>query len=558
MPETSVVERAIDSNTLLGLKKPTRCEQDRSSSPIRRLRGTLGDHPADERNSCLLKFIVPQRNENPMMREHIGQRQVAMMIMSTTCIFLLCRPGLTNDHATNSVKSPGNHPNIVLIMVDDMGYGDAGCYNVNSKIPTPHIDSLARDGMRFTDAHAPGPLCHMSRYGLLTGRYPFRTNVGLWRKQPLIKPGQTTIASLLRDQGYHTAMVGKWHLGFEENGYDKPLPGGPVDRGFDKYFGIRASTDIPPYFYIRDDRAVQPPTDKIDANNSEGWSPIQGAFWRAGGIAPNLKLEDVLPRFTDEAVQVIVDHSQGSDSAPLLLYLAYPAPHTPWLPSKDFKGSSKAGMYGDFTVMVDAMIGRVLKALDDAKMADDTLVIFSSDNGPVWYDADVERFEHDSSGGLRGMKADAWEAGHRMPFLVRWPGQVKAGSLTGQTICFTDLLATFSAIAGTDLPDDAGPDSVNFLPVLLGTQPEAKPIRDSLVIASGSGTMTVRSGPWKLITALGSGGFSEPKRVKPTPGGPTGQLYNLDDDLGETTNLYQAEPSIVESLTKKLSRIRPE
>ncbi len=492
---------------------------------------------------------MQDKSQSPRRSPHCFVCPLAALI-APTLLFAATLPAMAAESR--------DLPNIVLILVDDMGYGDLGCMNPDSKIPTPNIDSLARAGMRFTDAHAPGPLCHMSRYGLMTGQYPFRTDVGRWRKQPLIGDDQMTIASLLDSRGYHTAMVGKWHLGFHENGYDKLLPGGPVDRGFDSFFGIRASTDIPPYFYIRNNRAVQPPTNEIDANNSEGWSPIQGAFWRAGGIAPNLKLEEVLPRFTDEAVQVIADHSERDDSSPLMLYLAYPAPHTPWLPSEEFEGSSKAGMYGDFTVMVDAMIGRVLKALDDAAMANDTLVIFSSDNGPVWYDADVERFDHDSCGGLRGMKADAWEAGHRMPFLVRWPGQVKAGSLTRQTICFTDLLATFSAIVDTELPDEAGPDSVDFLPVLLGTQPEEKPIRDSLVIASANGTMTIRSGAWKLITALGSGGFSKPQRIKPTPGGPTGQLYNLDDDMGETTNLYQARPRIVEELTRKLSQARQE
>ncbi len=177
-------------------------------------------------------------------------------------------------------------PNIVVILVDDMGYGDLGCYNPNSKIPTPNIDGLSSAGMRFTVAHAPGALCHPSRYGLLTGRHPFRTDYSLWPNQPLIKAGQATIASVLKGQGYRTAMVGKWHLGFKEDGYDKPLPGGPVDVGFDSFFGIRASTDIPPYFYIRDNRAVAPPSDRIEANDSEGWSPIQGAFWREGGIAP--------------------------------------------------------------------------------------------------------------------------------------------------------------------------------------------------------------------------------------------------------------------------------
>ncbi|MFO7901041.1 MAG: sulfatase family protein [Planctomycetota bacterium] len=458
-----------------------------------------------------------------------------------------------HGEATESDASP---PHVVVILVDDMGYGDPGCFNPDSKIPTPNIDGLARAGMRFTDAHAPGAVCHPSRYGLLTGCYPFRTDVSVWRREPVIKQGQLTVASLLKSRGYRTAMVGKWHLGFHENGYDKPLPGGPVDRGFDTYFGIRASTDIPPYFYIRGDRAVEPPTDHIEANRSEGWSPIQGAFWREGGIAPGLRLEDVLPRFTDEAVEVIGQHDRAEEDEALMLYLAYPAPHTPWLPSEKFTGRSEAGMYGDFMMMVDAMIGRVLNALDEAGMAEDSLVIFTSDNGPVWYDRDVKRFDHDSAGGWRGMKADAWEAGHRMPFIVRWPGTVKPGSTTHHTICFTDVLATLAEIVGADLPDGQATDSFSFLKVLQGKQPEDKPIRGPVVIPSARGLMTVRSGSWKLIAGRGSGGFSKPRRVKPEPGEPPGQLYNLGDDPSETENLYQQRPDVVRRLEEELARIR--
>lgn len=445
-------------------------------------------------------------------------------------------------------------PNIVVILVDDMGYGDPQCYNNESKIATPHIDSLASAGMRFTDAHAPGPLCHMSRYGLMTGRYPFRTNVRAWPRRALIEPDQTTIASLLKSRGYQTAMVGKWHLGFDENGYDNPLPGGPVDRGFDSYFGIRASTDIPPYFYIRGNRAVTPPTDHIDANSSQGWSSIQGAFWRAGGIAPDLKLQDVLPRFTREAVDVIQRHAQQTDEEPLFLYLAYPAPHTPWLPDDEFVGKTGAGMYGDFATMVDAMVGRVLKALDEAELADDTLVVFTSDNGPVWYGKDVERFAHDSSGGLRGMKADAWECGHRMPFIVRWPRHVAADSVSHQLVCFTDLMATFAEIAGARLAPGEGPDSISFLHALRGAAAEQR--RTSVVMQTANGTMTIRSGRWKLIDQLGSGGFSEPKRVQPGPSDPPGQLYDLSKDLGETQNLYQQEPAIVAQLLGQMKQMR--
>ncbi len=237
-----------------------------------------------------------------------------------------------------------------------------------------------------------------------------------------------------------------------------------------------------------------------------------------------------------------------------MLYLAYPAPHTPWLPSPEFRGKSGASMYGDFVVMVDSMIGRVLRALDEAKMSDDTLIILSSDNGPVWYEKDVKRFGHDSSGGLRGMKADAWECGHRMPFIARWPGKVEAGATCDQTICFTDMLATFAAIVDAPLPPDAGPDSYNVLPAFLGQA--TAPIRRELVMASGDQTMTVRMGRWKLITGLGSGGFSEPRRVKPAEGDPPGQLYDLVADLGETNNRYLDEPQIVQRLTATLAQIR--
>lgn len=439
-----------------------------------------------------------------------------------------------------------------------MGYGDPGCFNPDSKIPTPHIDSLAGDGMRFTDAHAPGPLCHLSRYGLMTGRYPFRATPERWRTEPTIKASDVTIASLLKSEGYRTAMVGKWHLGFAEDGYENPLPGGPVDCGFESYFGIRASTDIPPYFYIRDNKAVKPPTSHIGDNNSESWSKIQGAFWRAGGIAPDLALKDVLPRFTNEAVKAIETHaaSKQSKEQPLFLYLAYPAPHTPWLPSEQFSGKSRAGMYGDFAMMVDFNIGQVLESLRKTGLADDTLVVFTSDNGPVWYEADVKRFGHDSSGGLRGMKSDAWECGHRMPLVIRLPGVARPASVSKQTICFTDLLATFADVVDAELPQSAGPDSFSFHSVLTGEQPEDVPVREEFVMRSGGGLMMIRSGDWKLIQGLGSGGFSKPSKVKAKPGAPNQQLYNLANDPGEETNVCSDNPEIVARLSKRLQQIR--
>lgn len=449
-------------------------------------------------------------------------------------------------------------PNIIVILADDMGYGDPGCYNPKSRIPTPNIDRLAKEGMRFTDAHAAGSVCHPSRYGLITGRYPFRTDVSRWPREPLIEDGQVSIASLLRDQGYTTAMVGKWHLGFRERGYDQPLPGGPVDRGFQTFFGMRASTDIPPYFLIRGDRAIAPPDNEIAASSTAGWSPIQGAFWRAGKIAPGLELKNVLPAFTSEALTVIRNHAgkPRADRPPLMLYLAFTAPHTPWLPDPKFAGKSGAGLYGDFTMMVDAALGEVLAALDEAQMARDTLLIFTSDNGPTWYPADVERFGHDSAGGFRGMKADAWEAGHRVPFIVRWPARVKAGSVSDQTICFTDLLSTFAEVCGARLTPSAGPDSFSFLSVLEGRQPNDQPIRGPIVLQSGStNSMFIRSGDWKFIDQLGSGGFTKPNKIAPGAGEPTGQLYNLREDRAESRNLFNNHPEIVARLREQMHQI---
>lgn len=446
-------------------------------------------------------------------------------------------------------------PHVIIILVDDMGYGDPGCYNPRSKIPTPNIDNLAKQGMKFTDAHAPGPLCHVSRYGLMTGRFPWRHQIR-WNNNPVITEDRMTIASFLRANHYATHMVGKWHLGFKEDPeFAGPLRGGPVDRGFDSYFGIRASTDIPPYFYIRGNKAVMPPSHKIAANQTEGWSPIQGAFWRAGGIAPNLKLEEVLPRFTAEAISVIESHKRSATEKPLFLHLAYPAPHTPWLPSKEFKGKSKAGLYGDFMAMVDSNIGEVLAALDKCGLSENSLVFFTSDNGPVWYERDVKKFDHDSSGGLRGMKADAWECGHRMPFIARWPGKIEAGSTSDQMICFTDLFATFGEIVGQPIPTGQAEDSISFLPVLKNHAVSPKALRQNLVLAAGRKHMMVRSGHWKLITGPGSGGFSKGPKT-PGPGIPKGQLYHLKHDLAEESNLYQKMPEKVQELTALLQQIR--
>lgn len=442
-------------------------------------------------------------------------------------------------HAAESEK-----PNIVFILADDMGYGDVSCYNPQSQIRTPAIDRLAKEGIRFTDAHAAGALCRQSRYGLMTGRYPGRESF------THIAPGRMTVASLLKKNGYNTAMIGKWHLGFDKEGgksWEGELKGGPLDRGFDSFYGMWASLDIPPYFYIRDRRAVALPTDKVVANNTDGWTNIQGAFWRAGGIAPGLKFEEVMPNFTKEAVAQIDKLAPKSKSGePFFLYFAFTGPHTPWVATEPFQGKSEVDIYGDFVMQMDNSVRQVLDALDKNSVKENTIVIFSSDNGPVWYPSDVKKFKHDATGILRGMKADAWEGGHRMPFIVRWPGKVKPGSVSHQTICFTDMLKTFAAIVGDAIPDGTTQDSWNVLPAMLGEKLD-EPIRPYMIVKT-----TIRKGSWKLIPHSGSGGFSRPRREP----GVAGQLYNLADDPGETKNLYDQQPEKVAELRELMKKVK--
>jgi arylsulfatase A len=441
-------------------------------------------------------------------------------------------------------------PNIVVILADDMGYGDAGCYNPKSKSPTPFINRMAREGMLFTDAHSPASVCVPTRYGLLTGRYPHRPDLD-WRRKAVLEKGRTTIASALREKGYATAMVGKWHLGFDAGpnyDYTKPLVGGPLDRGFDFYFGMPHSLDIVPYYYISGSKAVMAPTGTVGSRNTDGWSRIQGEFWRGGPISPDFKHLEVLPRFTNESVDYI--RSRKGKEKPVFLYVALPAPHTPWLPTKKFQGRTN-NMYGDFVAMVDDTVGQIMGALDRANLSENTLLLFTSDNGPVWYDTDIQKYGHNATTPLRGMKGDAYEAGHRMPFIVRWPNVVKAGAKSDALVCQTDLLATFSEIAQRPLADNEGEDSESFLSVLRGERDFA---RRWLITGRGQSHLGVRHRFWKYIPTLGSGGFSAPRREKPKPGGPKGQLFNLDADLGERENLWLKHPTEVEEFADYVAR----
>ena len=472
--------------------------------------------------------------------------------------------GCTGAVKTSASKTAADRPNIIFIMADDMGYGDLGCYNKESKIPTPNMDKLAAEGIRFTDAHSPSAVCTPTRYGVLTGRYCWRSRLTrgvLGGYSPfLIDTERITISSLLKQHSYATACFGKWHLGLGSNkktDYTKPLVPGPNSLGFDYFFGIPASLDMSPYCYIENDRPVEQPTLPIAAGKAseDGW-------WRQGLVAPGFKHVEVLPKLTRKAVQYIDEHAEKSPGKPFFMYFPLPAPHCPIAPADFVKGRSKAGGYGDFVVEVDWTVGEVVKALRRNGLTRNTLIMVSSDNGSpgrtkVKRDpySIVEIYGHNPSGKLRGIKADIWDGGHREPFIARWPAEITPGSTSDEIICLTDLLATCAAVVGADLPDNAGEDSFNILPALLGRKLD-KPIREAIVHHSGSGMFSIRQGNWKLILGRGSGGFSTPKNIKPKPGEPKGQLYNLKDDFAESENLWAEHPQVVENLTKLLEKYK--
>lgn len=451
-------------------------------------------------------------------------------------------------------QSPAR-PNIVLILADDLGYGDPRCYNPESRIQTPNLDGLASRGIRFTDAHSPSAVCTPTRYGLLTGRYAWRTSlksgVLMGYAPMLVEPGRMTVASLLRHHGYATAIIGKWHLGFGNDkrvDYAGPLLPGPRTVGFDYFFGIPGALDMEPYVYVEDDHVTEQPTATIEESAMRRYGGA--GFWRGGSIAPSFKHADVLPRTADRAVSFIRDQTV---SKPFFLYFALTAPHTPWLPAKDFEGRSGAGYYGDFVSQVDAVVGRVLDAIEEKGLAGNTLVLFTSDNGAHWLPEDVAKYGHRANGVLRGQKADVWEGGHRVPFIARWPGRIREGSRSAELICLTDLLATTAAILGTKLPEGAGEDSYNILPALQGKRPQ-RPIREAIVHHSSDGTFGIRQGSWKLILGLGSHGFSEPKTIEAKPGEPEGQLYDLERDPQEQVNRWSSHREVVARLTALLER----
>ena len=465
-----------------------------------------------------------------------------------------------------------DRPNILLVYTDDQGYGDVSALNPRARFQTPNLDRLVREGMAFTDAHSPDTVCTPSRYGLLTGRYSWRTRLkkGVMGAEGecLIADGRTTLASLLREGGYRTAMVGKWHLGMRFHGtkgdrdWSRPVLDGPVDRGFDYFFGIPASMNYGVLTYIENRRVLDPPTQWTTKKPNE----IAFADYRITPpysasrdgldleVAPSFNDQEVLTVLTDRAVSWIdefVSVSSGQDR--FFLYVAYTSPHKPVVPLQEFRGRSQAGAYGAFMIETDAHVGELLEALDRHGVTGDTLVIVTSDNGPeTTYSERLRRFGHASSGGLRGGKRDLYEGGHQVPFIVRWPARIKPESRSAELVSQTDLVATFAELLGQDLGRGEGEDSVSFLSVLQGKE---RPPRPPLVHHSASGYFTIRDGRWKLNMIRGSGGSLQPRLVEPKPGEPRFELYDLAADIAEQVNVARENPDVVKRLRSAITAI---
>ncbi len=481
--------------------------------------------------------------------------------------------------ATDTPRASSKRPNIVVILADDLGYGDIGCYNADAKVATRNIDKLASQGMRFTDAHSPATVCTPSRYSLMTGQMAFRvprggtifTGVG---GPSLIVPGRLTLPKMLQGVGYKTAAVGKWHLGltvFDKQGkaineggidpvrradFSRRIEGGPLAHGFDRFFGTACcpATDWL-YAYIDGDRVPVPPTELVDRSKLPKHPYANDC--RTGLIAPDFKLDEVDLEFLKQSRRFLEDHVRESPDKPFFLYHTTHAVHLPSFAAKQFQGKTNGGPHGDFIFELDYVVSELMATLDKLGVAENTIVIFSSDNGPETTSVIHMRADHGHDGARpwRGMKRDDWEGGHRVPFIVRWPGKVRPGSLSTQLVSLTDVMATVAAVVGVPLPDAAAEDSFNMLPAFLGQ--DTTPIRPFFIAQAFAGgrDLSIRRGTWKYLNHAGSGGnnyesnpglkrFIIPDSAPRAPG----QLYDMKNDAGETKNLYFERPEVVKEL----------
>lgn len=490
---------------------------------------------------------------------------------------------------TASVHAQKN-PNIIVIYADDLGFGDLSCYNAKAGYKTPRLDQMAAEGIRFTDAHSPSTICSPSRYGLYSGQQIFRSTGrgGGAFEGPggpsYLKPGTLTIAQMLKDQGYRTGIFGKWHVGlswFDKDGkrlgggfknsllidYEKstPLVDGPNARGFDESFVTpNCPTTDPLYVYIENGMVAVPASERHDPKSL----PNPGGKWRwdndAGWMSPGYEFVNADLMFYDKTEAFIREHREKTPDKPFFAVLSTQIAHAPVLPAKEFNGATEAGPRGDFVWELDVLVGRVLDLVKELDIDDDTLILFNADNGAETLHVNWMRkdHEHDPSGGWRGMKRDAWEGGHRVPFIARWPGRIPPKQVTSQMTNTTDIFATVASVVGVSLPDDAATDSFDMLPVLVGQQDESESVRPHLLTQSFRGEFQIRAGNWKYFDHKGSGGNNyDVKNMKPwalpekAPDAP-GQLYNLDDDPGETNNLYFKEEAKRKEMQALLAELK--
>ena len=474
-------------------------------------------------------------------------------------------------------------PNIIIIYTDDQGYGDVSALNSEAKFQTPNIDRIANEGVVFTDGHSSDAVCTPSRYTLLTGRYSWRTSLKkdvLRADGPcLIEKDRMTIASLLKENGYNTAMVGKWHLQMEFEGktgegrdWSKSFTDGPIEKGFDYFFGIPASMNYGVLTYLENDRVLDPPvlwTKKKRNTNPRTYSrdirpqdyrmtpPFDTVRGERGGwveAAPSFNDELVLEKLAAKAVEYINQSAEEAENGkPFFLYLPLTSPHLPHSTHPDFQGRTNCGNYGDFMEETDYRVGQVLDALDANGLSENTLVIFSSDNGAETnYVYQRDTYGHFSSFNFQGGKRDIYEGGHRVPFLMRWPNRIKAGSSSDIPVCQSDYLATIAEIVDAEIPENAGEDSYSLFPVLNGEK-FSPDLRGPVIHHSASGHFAIRSGRWKLNLLRGAGGWSAPEEVNPDEA--IYELYDMENDQGEATNLFFDHPNIVESLKNKITQI---
>lgn len=474
----------------------------------------------------------------------------------------------TTSNQTSTIKQ---QPNIIYVLADDLGYGDVQNYNPDGKIATPNLDQMAINGVKFTDAHTSSSVCTPTRYGILTGRYNWRSTlkksvIGGYSKS-LIQQDEITLAEMLKNKDYNTAFIGKWHLGWDwalQKGqqskdfnklkiepkvdFKKPITNGPSTHGFEYSFGFCGSLDMAPYVYVENDMPTMVPT-KYTANKKK-------KFWRKGLTADDFNHNTVLQDLTDKAVTYI--GNQAKNSKPFFLYFPLPAPHTPILPSEAFLGKSKTNEYGDFVMQVDDVVGQIRKELKRQGISENTLLVFTSDNGcsPKADFKELAALNHQPSGVFRGSKADIFEGGHRVPFIIEWPAKALKNASSDKIICTTDFFATCTEITGHKIKDNEGVDSNSMLPLITGAKDID--IREYLVSHSISGDFAIRKGDWKLITCPGSGGWSYPspkdiRRQKLDL--PKMQLFNLKEDIGETKNLIAEYPEKAAELKAALKKI---